>query len=347
MMLLILFPGLVLVTAIVGYLLSSAPYRGSITDHFNGKHFLNFEKSRMPGPRDMIRFMTGGPREKWPSAIASAAGQKKHEGNRDSIRYLGHAMFLITLGGRTILLDPVFRKAGPLGIFGPARFRKPGLALHDLPKIDLILVSHNHYDHFDVSAVKYLISRYSPRLLMPLGCGNALPASFRKNLTELDWWDSLEAVERIKISAVPARHFSGRGLFDRNRSLWCGFVIEYSGSVIYYAGDTAYGKHFAAIARRFPGIDSALLPIGAYRPEWMMEGIHISPADAVQAFSQLGAGKFVAYHHRTFRLSWEGPDTPERELYAASNARNIPEHRILAPREGEVVLMKTDASSAE
>lgn len=329
----------------VGYLLSSSPYRGPVSDHFDGKHFHNPEASRMPGLSDMLKFMTGGPREKWPPVHQAAVGKMVPDDEKDSIRYLGHAMFLITVSGKRILIDPVFRKAGPLGVFGPSRFRKPGMALQDLPRVDGILVSHNHYDHFDVSAVQYLIRRDNPRLMMPFGCGNVLPVLYRKNLIELDWWDSTGINDAITITAVPARHFSGRGLFDRNRSLWCGFTIEYSGRTIFYAGDTAYGEHFRAIAKRFPGIESALLPIGAYRPEWMMEGIHINPEDAVKAFLELGADRFIAYHHRTFRLSWEGPDTPKRELYAASNKMELVQNRILAPKEGDAIPIGITVSS--
>ena len=321
---------------IIGFLLSSRPYRGNVTGHFDGRHFFNPEKSRMPGPRDMFRFMTGGPKEKWRKPAGEELQNPGFELENDYIRYLGHATFLIRLNGNHILLDPVFRSAGPLGFFGPPRFRKPGVALAELPAIDCILVSHNHYDHFDVSAVKYLIRRDNPRILMPLGCGNALPGKCRSGLRELDWWEK-DVLTGFSVAAVPARHFSGRGMFDRNRSLWCGFIIQTEKLNIYFAGDTANGAHFSEIGKNFPSPDFALLPIGAYRPERMMKDIHINPEEAVIAFQDIDAKRMIAYHHRTFRLAWEGPDTPERELYTASEKNEIDRTRILAPKEGEVI----------
>jgi len=336
-MVVLIFSGIFLfAAACIGFLLSSPPYRGPVSAHFNGKRFFNPEAGHIPGPCDMIRFITGGPGEKWQKSSGVSSPLVAHSPEEEGIRYLGHASFLITLSGKTILLDPVFHRAGPLGIFGPSRFRKPGILLKNLPRIDGILVSHNHYDHFDVSAVKSLIKKDNPWLLMPLGCGNVLPEKFRVRLHELDWWEKLEQ-EGLCITAVPARHFSGRGIFDRNRSLWCGFMIVFSNQRIYFAGDTAYGVHFRQIAEKFPGISSALLPIGAYRPEWMMHGIHINPSDAIRAFLDLEADRVLAYHHRTFRLAREGPDTPEQEFVRAAQKRGVAEQRVLAPLEGELL----------
>lgn len=294
------------------------------------------DRQQPPAPprfRDILRFFFGGPKERWPKR---AAGQPPRAAvpAGDGILYIGHASFLLSLGGRTLLLDPVFGKAGPFGRLGPARHLPPGIAREALPRIDAVLVSHNHYDHLELPTLRYLQQRDAPQLLLPEGCARSLPLSLRDRARELAWWECT-AVDAITIHALPARHFSGRGLHDRNRSRWCGFLVEQGTSRIFFAGDTAYGDHFAAIGERFPGITHALLPIGAYRPEWMMRGVHIDPPEALRAFLDLGAARFVACHHRTFRLSWEGQGTPERELTAAAEELGLPGERVLLPREGE------------
>ena len=286
-----------------------------------------------PGFRDLLRFFFGGPKERWPKRVAGQPPRSAVPAG-DVILYIGHASFLLSLGGRNILLDPVFGKAGPFGRFGPARHLPPGIAREKLPRIDAVLQSHDHYDHLEVPTLRYLQRRDGPLLLLPEKCARALPRTLRGRARELAWWEST-TVGDLAIQALPARHFSGRGLFDRNRSRWCGFLIEQGATRIFFAGDTAYGDHFSVIGERCPGITHALLPIGAYRPEWMMHGVHIGPPEALRAFLDLGAARCIACHHRTFHLSWEGQETPERELLDAAAELGLPPERVLSPREGE------------
>jgi L-ascorbate metabolism protein UlaG (beta-lactamase superfamily) len=180
----------------------------------------------------------------------------------------------------------------------------------DLPPIDCVLISHNHYDHLDLPTLKRLAAVHKTRFLTGLGNGRLLAGAGIAQVTELDWWQSAEASGGRRIISVPAQHFSGRGFRDRNRTLWCGFLIETPVGSVYFAGDTALGPHFEEIRRRFGPPRVALLPIGAYRPSWFMAPAHISPEEAVRAHRMLGASTSIAIHYGTFALGDDGAEEP-------------------------------------
>jgi L-ascorbate metabolism protein UlaG (beta-lactamase superfamily) len=209
-------------------------------------------------------------------------------------------------------------RVSPVSFAGPKRVRPPGIRFEDLPPIDVVLVSHNHYDHTDLATLRRLAARDAPLVLAGLGVTAILPRAVRA--AELDWWQSVDVASGVTVAAVPVQHFSGRGLSDRNGTLWTGFVVSAPAGRVFFAGDTGYGPHFREIARRFSGIRLAILPIGAYRPEWFMGPVHETPAQAVDAMRDLGASTALGMHFGTFELTDEGEDEPPADLAKALDA---------------------------
>lgn len=229
---------------------------------------------------------------------------------------VNHSTVLVQQQGANILTDPIWSgRASPFQWIGPRRRRAPGVRWEDLPLIDIVLISHNHYDHLDLATLKPLADRGPSRFVAPLGVARLLRSCGIEPVQEMDWGDSA-ACGAVRVHSVPAVHFSARGLFDRNRTLWCGYVIELGGSTIYFAGDTAFGDHFASIREGFGAPRLALLPIGSYAPRWFMSSVHMAPDEAVRAHEILGAKTSVAIHHGTFQLGDDSIDTPKRELRA-------------------------------
>jgi len=240
------------------------------------------------------------------------------------VTWLGHASFLVQGAGTSLLIDPAL---GPRISVFISRNAGPGLRTDELPPIDASLVSHNHYDHLDLPTLR------------AVGAPVVAGLGTRRNLrglpcTELGWWDALP-VRGLRVSFVPSQHWSRRGVGDINEALWGGFVVEGGGARVYHAGDTAYFEGFREIGRRFPGLDAALLPIGAYDPEWFMRPQHTTPEDAVQAFVDLGARRLVAMHWGTFKLTDEPLDEPPRRLRAEWERRGLPLGALSIPAIGE------------
>ena len=237
------------------------------------------------------------------------------------VTWIGHASFLLRLGGMRFLTDPVFaERASPLSFAGPPRLVAAGVPLSELPRVDFAVISHDHYDHADLGAIRSL-ARRGVRFVVPVGVGE-LVRGVGGEAVELDWWQTAE-VGGLRVHCVPAQHFSGRGLFDRNRRLWAGFVVEGAGRRVYHAGDTGYFRGFAEIAARLGPVDLALLPIGAYLPRAMMQRVHMDPAEAVQAALDLRARATVGMHFGTFDLSDEDLAEPPRRFLAEAAARGL------------------------
>src|SRR5512138_1070193 len=253
------------------------------------------------------------------------------------ITWLGHATFLVQLDGVSLLTDPALE---PKLFGGIARNVPPGVAIPDLPKIDAVLVSHSHYDHLDLPTIQ--------KVGAPAIAGLGMERWFRDRqvfATELGWWSSTR-VGPVRITFVPSQHWSRRGLFDTNRTLWGGFVIEGSRATIYHSGDTAYFDGFKEIGERFPALDAALLPIGAYDTAWFMETMHANPEQALQAFVDLGARTFVAMHWGTFKLADEPLDEPPVRLEAERVRRGLPRERVRVLAIGETLEVTRAAASA-
>lgn len=299
------------------------------SDHYDGKHFFNpgvAERGKSLG--DLWRWMRERQPTPWPDWIDNQPWPKPGPVAETalSVSFIGHACFLIGIGGRWFITDPVYAdRASPVPFAGPKRVRAPGLSFDDLPALDGILVSHNHYDHLDRASLRELNRRFQAPVVTSLGNSTLIRASGPQQVTELDWWQS-HPVAGVAITYVPAQHFSARGLFDRNATLWGGFVLQAAGRTLYFCGDSGYCPHFREIGQRFPGIDLSLLPIGAYEPRWFMRTQHVNPEEAVQAHLDLGSRRSIGMHFGTFAgLTDEGIDDPVIALAAARQAKGLGE----------------------
>ena len=234
------------------------------------------------------------------------------------LTWIGHASWLVQVDGVSLLIDPVFSKR--ISGIVPRNVAAP-LQAADLPRIDATLITHSHYDHYDRPSVDAVGARTI--------AGTGMPAS-----SVLGWWDAERISDTVKVTFVPSQHWSRRGLFDTNETLWGGFVIEGRAACIYHAGDTAWFDGFKEIGERFPGIDAALLPIGAYDPAWFMEKQHMNPEQAVQAYLDLRAKSFVAMHWGTFKLTDEPLDEPPRRVRDEWRRRGLPPDALSIPPVG-------------
>ena len=299
-----------------------------LSDHFDGRRFFN-PNGANGQPLWMVPRLLLTRRTRWPSSIP-VEPRRPHRAGPDEVvvTFIGHATFLIQAGNTTLLTDPVFaQRASPVSFAGPRRARAPGIRCDDLPAISLVLLSHNHYDHCDLPALRSLDRRFGAPVVTPLGNGRLLRGAGISQVEELDWWRHA-ATAPLPVTLTPAQHFSSRNMLDRNRALWGGFLIEALGRRILFAGDSGYGSHFREIGARLGPIDLALLPIGAYEPRWFMKDIHMNPAEAVQAHLDLGARQSVAMHYGTFQLTPEGIDDPVRELDRALRERGVAGERF-------------------
>lgn len=297
-------------------------YEGDAGPHFDGKHFHN----RAPldqGTVDFLRFGLGSLTQstRWPESVEIQPGQIDRPRVTEGLdlTFVNHATFLIQVDGLNILTDPVYgERVSPVSFAGPKRVHPPGIAFEDLPPIDVILLSHNHYDHIDEPTLRRFADRADQQPLVIAGLGNhALLESFGlRRIQELDWNQHLTMGETT-IHFTECRHRSGRGMTDHMKTLWGSFVIETSIGPVYFAGDTGYGPHFAEARERFGNTTLALLPIGAYEPRFFMAAVHLNPADAVAAHQDLGAKLSVGIHFGTFQLTWEGREAPLRDLETA------------------------------
>jgi L-ascorbate metabolism protein UlaG (beta-lactamase superfamily) len=324
---------------------ANAYYAGPITDHFDGVQFFNpggrapkglaqvarlyALESWTPWPRQLPSPL---PADRPPPAVAATGSAR--------IVLIGHASWLIQVGGRNILIDPVWAdRVGPLPLVGPRRANPPGIAFDDLPPIHIVLVTHNHYDHLDLATLARLWQRHRPQIVTPLG-NDTIMRSAAPDLEAkaVDWGQTVDLGTGLAVHSVPTQHWSARGARDRRHALWASFVIETPVGRIYAVGDSGFGDGsiFRDIGARFPGIRLALLPIGAYEPRWFMEGQHMNPADALAAFRLVGAAMALGHHWGTFQLTTEAHDQPPADLARALAAAGIPAERFRPMRPGEV-----------
>lgn len=258
-----------------------------------------------------------------------------------TVTWVGHATFLLQIGGLNVVTDPMWsERASPVQFAGPRRHTAPGVAFDALPPIDVVLQSHNHYDHLDERTVHRLVARdREAEWLAPLGVAPALRKWGVTQVRELDWWDTTRQGS-LQLTCTPAQHFSGRGFRDRNRSLWCGWALRAGARAVWFAGDTGYHPEFAAIGTRNGPFDVALMPVGAYEPRWFMRPVHMNPEDAVRAFVDLRAAPaMVPMHWGTFKLTDEPMAEPPQRTAAAWRAAGLPPDAlwVLTPGETRVV----------
>jgi L-ascorbate metabolism protein UlaG (beta-lactamase superfamily) len=265
-------------------------------------------------------------------------------GNRNdfAVTWIGHATALIQIGGLNVLTDPHFsQRASPVQWAGPKRWQPPGVALADLPRIDIVVISHNHYDHLDAKSVKALSAQAGgpPLFVVPLGLEHWMADEGIRNVRALDWWQAVEQAG-VQVHLVPAQHWSRRGWSDTMRTLWGGFVIAGGGRRAFYAGDTGYSAAlFKDVGAHLGPFDLALLPIGSYEPRWFMGKQHVSPDDAVQMHMDLRARRSLGIHWGTFALSDEPIDQPLADLAAAKTRFGIAEDDFITLRHGATWLL--------
>jgi L-ascorbate metabolism protein UlaG (beta-lactamase superfamily) len=270
------------------------------------------------GLASALRWLATRSRGPWPTHVEDvpvAPPVDKVDDGSIRATVIGHATVLVQVDGLNILTDPVMStRIGPTPWTGPKRVRPPAVPFELIPAIDVVLLSHDHYDHLDRPTLRKLVARDNPLILTGLRVGAKVPS---KNVVELNWWDSHPICEGVSATYVPAEHFSGRGLFDRDKSLWGGFVLETPHGKVYFAGDTAAGFHFQAIRERFGAMTLSLIPIGAYAPRWFMERVHIDPDEALQASLTLESQTTLAIHFATFNLADDAYDAPTHALARA------------------------------
>jgi L-ascorbate metabolism protein UlaG (beta-lactamase superfamily) len=265
-----------------------------------------------------------------PQAGNKIIGKVRENRTNTSFTWIGHSTFLIQLNGLNILTDPVW--AQRMGL--QKRLTEPGLRLGELPEIDIVVISHGHYDHLDFPTLKKL--KGDPQYFVPIGLGSLFRKKGYSRVKEMSWWDEME-YKGIQIHFVPAQHWTRRTLTDINTSHWGGWVFQIPQETFYFVGDTGYFPGFKEIGERFM-INTVFMPIGAYEPEWFMKDSHISPEDSVIAFKELNADFFVPMHYGAYRLADDtGPEALER-LYRAWEKEQIPMEKLKVLEIGETVM---------
>jgi len=332
---------------------SARGYRGSKSDHFDGKRFYHQDYMEQRSFFDFLKWVTNRKPGKWEKWVDSEFGPKpplRVGGEELRVTFINHSTFLLQTEGINILTDPIWsERTSPVSFTGPKRVRIPGIRFEDLPPIDVVVVSHNHYDHLDLPTLKRLSRQHNPSIYVGLGNKRLLEKSGIKKVSEFDWWQETSLSDSLRLTCVPAQHFSGRSLFDRNKTLWVGFVFESQAGPVYFAGDTGLGPHFKQIADRFGKMRLALLPIGAFLPRWFMSPTHLSPGDALEAHFILGAQTSIAMHFGTFQLGDDGRTEAVDLLTNIIAETNMEETQflILDSGEGREVLPTCDPSVIE
>jgi L-ascorbate metabolism protein UlaG (beta-lactamase superfamily) len=322
-------------------------YSGPISDHFDGERFFDPNGTPPGSRRNLLRWFVDrhwrGGKAKWPPWAPSPYADRppqRVEGAVWRISYVGHASFLLQTAGLNMLLDPVWSKrASPFRHIGPKRVNNPGIAFADLPPIDLVLVSHAHYDHLDLATLSRLAAEHRPRIITPLGNDTIMQKHNPAIAAEgYDWNEHVDIGAGIAVTLVATRHWSARNLCDRNMSLWASFVIEAPAGRVYFVADSGYGagQHFRRARERYGPFRLAMLPIGAYEPRWLMRNNHMNPAESVQAFVDCAAELALGHHYGTFQLTDEAIDAPRIALAGALTAGGIPADRFRALQPGEV-----------
>jgi L-ascorbate metabolism protein UlaG (beta-lactamase superfamily) len=307
---------------------------------FTHERYENISKGGSPSLFNLVKWKLSREKPQWPQ-LPLKNNLDYHQkinstipGSEISITYINHSSFLIQTAENNILIDPVWSEyAGPFGKFGIKRSIYPGVSLEQLPAIDFILISHSHYDHLDLPTIEKIVKNNNPIIVTGLGLTDSINycRTNQDSCFELDWWDNLELEDSpLKIHFVPAHHWSSRNLFDKNTTLWGGFVIENAHDNIYFAGDTGFAdsKIFHQIKDRFNHFTVSLLPIGAYKPNWFFSEMHTSPEEAIKIAQILDTRYMIPIHYDTFQLSDEQYQDPLHDLNKAITKYHITNNKV-------------------
>jgi len=325
---------------------ANAYYDGPLSDHFDGVRFFlpGYPFDKTSG--EVLRWnLTRAPAH-WPLDFPSPFQDRPtaRVGRFDlRITLIGHASFLVQTGGLNLLIDPVYsERVSPVSFAGPRRVNPPGIAFDDLPPIDWVLLTHNHYDHLDLDTLLRLEQRFAPQFLAPLGNDAILRAGgITGPVITRDWGEGEPLSDGVGVDLVPAKHWSARGLFDRRHALWASFILKTPAGIVYHIGDTGYLQSlFTDVRRRYGAPRLLVLPIGAYEPRWFMRDQHMNPAEAVQALRLCGARRGLGHHWGTFPLTAEGPEAPRLALAHALEEAGVAADAFRAVRPGGVHILE-------
>ncbi|MBN8827728.1 MAG: MBL fold metallo-hydrolase [Sphingobacteriia bacterium] len=314
-----------------------------ITDHFDGKRFYNQEPHTNTFG-DFLKWQFTRKKPEWPEWTNENIKPSVERAVQNKIKatYVNHATVLIQVDGINILTDPLWsERASPLSFIGPKRIHAPGIEFEKLPLIDIVLISHDHYDHLDIPTMKRLHETFKPVFITGLKLGEYIKNIEKDlNVIELDWWE-ITKFKDLKIHFVPAHHWSSRAPFMRNKTLWGGFVVESKDGSVYFAGDTGQGKHFKQIAEKFSNIKLSLLPIGSYEPTWFMKYSHINPEEAVEAHILLKSKYSMGIHFNCLsNLADEEYNQPIIDLEKALAKNKISKDEFIAPKPGQELIIE-------
>lgn len=314
-------------------------YQGPQSTHFDGKKFDNPWAPMPERFSDFLKWRLTAERGEWPESVPVNFSQPPERVSGDTLRvtYVGHATILLQTQGLNILTDPTWsERASPVSFAGPKRVTAPGVKFEDLPPIDVVLVSHNHYDHMDLPTLERLHQAFNPLVLTPLGNDSilleAIPAIRVKTL---DWGQSYQLNPDVRFTLEPMQHWSARGFFDRRNALWGAFVIEAPGGPVYFLADAGYAKELSEqFIAKYGKPRFSLLPIGAYEPRWFMKYAHMTPAEAVQTYIDLGEGLAMGTQYEVFPMADEAYTAPRQDHLKALQAKNIDPARFMLPEIG-------------
>ncbi len=319
-------------------------YAGPKSDNFDGEKFFNPWRLRPEkGLWDVFKWRMAGNRAKWPDFVENPPKPALEASSRTlKATYIGHATILVQAAGINLLIDPVFsERCSPIAGMGPKRVTKPFVAIEDLPKIDYIFVSHNHYDHMDLPSLSKLAGDHAPLIMTPLGNTRLMENCVGGcTMKALDWHETTKLAHDLTLTPTPAQHWSRRGLNDTSRDLWGGCVLkdEKEGKSLFYCGDSGFDESlFKDIRTRHGAADIALLPIGAYEPRWFMAYSHMNPDDSVRAFQILEPKKAMGFHFETFQLTDEAFEDPRKHTREALKRHKVEENRFMIPYPGDFV----------
>lgn len=318
---------------------SSSYYKGPANDHFDGRRFFHPWSDSEKSLLTILKWRLTSEAEKWPDHIDIE--QKiflahPQEAETLSVSFVNHSTVYLQYKGIRFITDPHWsERASPVSFAGPKRVHAPGTPIDKLPGLDFVIVSHNHYDHFDIPTLEKLYELYQPTFYIPLGDRHLLKNIPQQNIIEMDWYKPQIFNHNVHLNFVPVRHWSARGIFDRNQSLWGGYVIQIEQAQFFFSGDSGYAPIFKELKSQFGPMDFSMIPIGAYEPRWFMQDAHMNPQEAVQVHQDLESRASLGIHWGLWQLTDEKREQPPKDLAEALESASINKNKFITINPGE------------